>query len=124
MIRTAMLAAALCLGLNAAHAQTWPEKPIKLIVPTGAGAATDLMARMLANDVSKLIGGTIYVENMGGSSGIPAHQAAARAPADGYTFLFSNLSGMALNPLTFRNLPYDPEKDFDPVALIVDLAPQ
>jgi tripartite-type tricarboxylate transporter receptor subunit TctC len=124
MIRAGIFVAALLMGLHPAHAQTWPEKPIKLIVPTGAGAATDLMARVLAADVSKQIGGTIFVENIAGSSGIPAHQAAARAAPDGYTFLFSNTSGMALNSVAFRQLPYDPTKDFDPVAMVADLAPQ
>ncbi len=123
-MRAGVLVAALWMGLPLAHAQTWPQKPIKLIVPTGAGAATDIMARVLAADVSKLIGGAIFVDNIAGSSGIPAHQAAARAAPDGYTFLFTNTSGLALNSVSFRQLPYDPVKDFDPVALVTDLGPQ
>ena len=61
----------------------------KLIVPTSAGSATDIMARPMANDVQSAVGGTIVVENLGGSSGIPAHQAVARAEPDGYTFMFT-----------------------------------
>ncbi|HEY8578783.1 MAG TPA: tripartite tricarboxylate transporter substrate-binding protein [Beijerinckiaceae bacterium] len=110
----------------AAHAQSapWPERPIKLIVPTGAGSATDIMARLLASDVSARIGGSVFVENVAGGSGVPAHQAAARAQADGYTFLFTNTSGLAINPVTFKQLPYDPVKDFTAVALVTDLSPQ
>ena len=109
---------------GAAQAQVWPEKPIKLIVPTGAGAATDIMARLLAASVGDAVGGSIFVENIPGASGIPAHQAAARAPADGYTFIFSNTSGMATNLVTFKKLPYDPLKNFAAVAMVTDVAPQ
>ena len=114
----------LCVGTSTALAQSWPDKPVKLIVPTGAGAATDIMARIMAGEVSKSINGTIFVENIGGSSGIPAHQAAARAEPDGYTFLFSNTSGLALNLVSFKQLPYNPEIDFAAVATVVDLGPQ
>jgi tripartite-type tricarboxylate transporter receptor subunit TctC len=122
--KLAAVATCLWLGLHPACAQNWPDKPIKLIVPTGAGAATDVMARLLANEVSKKISGSIYIENVAGGSGLPAHQAAARAEPDGYTFLFSNTSGLALNPVSFKQLPYDPAKDFSAVAMVVDLAPQ
>ncbi len=107
-----------------APAQTWPVKPVRLIVPTGPGSSTDLMARVMANEVAKAIGGSVYVENIAGASGIPAHQATARAAADGYTFLFTNTSGLASNPVSFKQLPYDPTKDFDAVAIVADLAPQ
>jgi tripartite-type tricarboxylate transporter receptor subunit TctC len=109
-----------------AHAQSapWPNRPIKLIVPTGPGAATDIMARLLANDVSIRIGGSIFVENVAGGAGVPAHQATARAAPDGYTFLFTNTTGMAVNPIAFKSLPYDPAKDFTAVALVTDLSPQ
>lgn len=115
---------ALGLSMTSATGQAWPDKPVKLIVPTGAGAATDIMARIMAGEVSKTINGSIFVENIGGSSGIPAHQAAARAEPDGYTFLFTNTSGLALNMVSFKQLPYDPVNDFAAVALVVDLGPQ
>ena len=122
--RIAAIVTSFWIGLNATNAQTWPDKPIKLIVPTGAGAATDIMARVLAGEVSKLINGSIYVENIAGSSGIPAHLATAKADGDGYTFLFSNTSGLALNPVSFKVLPYDPATAFVAVAMVADLAPQ
>lgn len=124
-LRLACLALIGALGWSLpAAAQAWPSRPVRLIVPTGPGSATDLMARLMANEVSRAIGGAVFVENIAGASGIPAHQATARAAADGYNFLFTNTSGLASNPVTFRQLPYDPAKDFDAVAIIADLAPQ
>lgn len=122
-----LIAVLMLLGATlGAHAQeaAWPDRPIKLIVPTGPGAATDIMARLLANDVSVRIGGSVFVENVAGGAGVPAHQATARAQPDGYTFLFTNTTGLAVNPVTFKQLPYDPAKDFTAVALVTDLSPQ
>jgi tripartite-type tricarboxylate transporter receptor subunit TctC len=123
----AILRAALCATVamaGAAHAQTWPSHPVKLIVPTGPGAATDIMARLIADDVSRAIGQPVFVENMPGASGIVAHETAARAAPDGYTLLFTNTSGMAINLISFKHLPYDPTHDFTAVALVCDPAPQ
>jgi tripartite-type tricarboxylate transporter receptor subunit TctC len=105
-------------------AQNWPNRPIKLIVPTGPGAATDVMARLLADAVSRTIGQPMIVENLSGASGILAHQSVARAAPDGYTLLFTNTSGMAINLISFKQLPYDPTRDFLPVALVCSLGPQ
>ncbi len=122
------LRALLCVALLApsveASAQTWPSRPIKLIVPTGPGAATDVMARLLADGVSKALGQPMVVENIPGASGILAHQTVARAPADGYTLLFTNTSGLAINLASFKKLPYDPARDFAPVAMVCSLGPQ
>jgi tripartite-type tricarboxylate transporter receptor subunit TctC len=95
-----------------ANAETWPARPIKLIVPTGPGAATDVMARLIADDVSRALGQPMFVENMPGASGILAHETAAHAVPDGYTLLFTNTSGMAINLISFKQLPYDPTRDF------------
>ena len=122
-VRAAFCAAILATA-SAAHAQSWPNRPVKLIVPTGPGAATDVMARLMAESVTRAIGQTVVVENLPGASGLLAHQAAARAPADGYTFLFTNTSGLATNPVTFKSIPYDPARDFAPVAVVVDFGPQ
>ncbi len=107
-----------------ASAQTWPTRPIKLVVPTGPGAATDVMARLLADGVSRSLGQPVVVENMPGASGIIAHQSVARAAPDGYTFLFTNTSGMAINLISFKQLSYDPTRDFTPVAMVCSLGPQ
>jgi tripartite-type tricarboxylate transporter receptor subunit TctC len=106
------------------RAQTWPSRPVKLIVPTGPGAATDVMARLLADGVSRTLGQAMVVENLAGASGILAHQSAARAAPDGHTLLFTNTSGMAINLISFKQLPYDPTRDFTAVALVCSLGPQ
>jgi tripartite-type tricarboxylate transporter receptor subunit TctC len=122
------LCCALVLLSGAAGAQTsgqtWPSRPIKLIVPTGPGAATDVMARLIADSVSRTLGQTMFVENVPGASGILAHETAARAAPDGYTLLFTNTSGMAINLISFKQLPYDPTRDFTAVAVACNLAPQ
>lgn len=120
----ALVAFGMIAHVAQADAQTWPDRPIKLIVPTGPGAATDVMARLMAEDVGRRLNGSMIVENRAGASGIPAHQATATADPDGYTFLFTNTSGLASNIVTFKKLPYDPTADFTAVALVVDLAPQ
>jgi tripartite-type tricarboxylate transporter receptor subunit TctC len=125
MTRFAILLCALLFGpIGAAEAQTWPARPVKLIVPTGPGAATDVIARLMADAVSRGLGQTVVVENMPGASGLLAHQNASRAAADGYTFLFTNTSGLATNLVTFKSLPYDPTKDFTSVAMVIDFGPQ
>jgi tripartite-type tricarboxylate transporter receptor subunit TctC len=102
----------------------WPVRPIRLIVPTGAGAATDIMARLLANGIESGLGQSVVVENMPGASGLLAHQAVARAQPDGYTLLFTNTSGMSINPISFKALPYDPARDFTAIAMVCSLGPQ
>jgi tripartite-type tricarboxylate transporter receptor subunit TctC len=123
-----LLRTLICFGLvfhgADASAQTWPSRPIKLIVPTGPGAATDVMARLLADGVSRSLGQSVAVENIPGASGIVAHQAVARAAPDGYTILFTNTSGMAINLISFKQLPYDPTRDFTAVAMVCSQGPQ
>src|SRR5258708_10088430 len=129
VVRAALCAALLVAAGDAqmaggAQAQGWPSRPIKIIVPTGPGAATDVMARLMADSVTRGLGQPVVVENLPGASGLIAHQAAARATPDGYTFLFTNTSGLATNPVTFKSIPYDPAHDFAPVAMVVDFGPQ
>jgi tripartite-type tricarboxylate transporter receptor subunit TctC len=82
------------------------------------------MARLLGDGVARTLGQPIVVENMPGASGIVAHQAAARAAPDGYTLMFTNTSGMAINLISFKQLPYDPARDFTAVAMVCSLGPQ
>jgi tripartite-type tricarboxylate transporter receptor subunit TctC len=93
---TVLFRVLLCCALVAlagdGSAQTWPSRPIKLVVPTGPGAATDVMARLLADGVSRTLSQAMVVENMPGASGLLAHQSVARAQPDGYTLLFTNTS--------------------------------
>jgi len=102
----------------------WPARPIRMIVPTGAGTATDIMARLVANGIGEKLGQQVVVENMPAASGLLAHQAAARAAPDGYTLLFTATSGMSVNPIQFKSLPYDPARDFVAVAMVCSLGPQ
>jgi tripartite-type tricarboxylate transporter receptor subunit TctC len=123
-----LVRALICLAVLAlageTHAQTWPSRPVKLIVPTGPGTATDVMARLLADQMSRSLGQSMIVENMPGASGILAHQSVGRAAADGYTLLFTNTSGMAINLISYKQLPYDPTRDFTPIAMVCSLGPQ
>jgi tripartite-type tricarboxylate transporter receptor subunit TctC len=123
----ACVAAALSLDAraqNAPPASSWPTRPIRMIVPTGAGTATDIMARLVANGIGERLGQPVVVENMPAASGLLAHQAAARATPDGYTLLFTATSGMSINPIQFKSLPYDPARDFVAVAMVCNLGPQ
>jgi tripartite-type tricarboxylate transporter receptor subunit TctC len=120
----ALIFCLVCVLAVDVNAQGWPSRPFKLIVPTGPGAATDVMARMLADGVSRKLDQPMVVENMPGASGIVAHQTVARAAPDGYTFLFTNTSGLAINLISFKQLPYDPTKDFTAVATVCNQGPQ
>jgi tripartite-type tricarboxylate transporter receptor subunit TctC len=124
---TSILRALLCAVVMSlagqAHAQSWPSRPIKLIVPTAPGHAVDIMARILTTGVSQTIGQPVIVENMPGASGLLGAQATARAEPDGYTFLFAPASLLSSNMYLVKSLPYDPSRDFAPVAMVCDSGP-
>ena len=101
-------------------AQTYPSKPIKLIVPYATGGFTDALARQLAQKFSESMGQSVIVENKPGASTIIGVSAAAKAPADGYTLLLTT-GAMTINPHLFPKLPYDAERDFAPIGRVVDL---
>ncbi|MFY9694763.1 MAG: tripartite tricarboxylate transporter substrate binding protein, partial [Xanthobacteraceae bacterium] len=123
-LRVLLLLWAFLISASDLHAQSWPSRVIKLIVPTGPGAATDVMSRLLSEGISGNLGQPVVVENMPGASGIVAHEFVGRAAPDGYVLLFTNTSGMAINPISFKALPYDPIRDFAPVAMVCSLGPQ
>jgi tripartite-type tricarboxylate transporter receptor subunit TctC len=128
-----VLHALFCIVLLAAavgtrvQAQTtpanWPARPIRLIVPTGPGLGTDIMARLLADGVSRTLGQQIYVENVPGASGITGAQQAARAAPDGYTLFFANASTFTSNMFLLKSIPYDPTRDFTAVAMVSNQGP-
>ncbi len=105
------------LALNSANAQTWPDKPIKLIVPSAAGGGFDIMARILADRLQKRLGQNVIVENRSGAGTRVGSDYVARATPDGYTWLFGALSNIALNAGLYKNLSYDPLRDFKPAGL-------
>jgi tripartite-type tricarboxylate transporter receptor subunit TctC len=99
-----------------AHAQTYPDRPIRLIVSIAAGSVTDVIMRAAANELSPKLGQQLVIENKGGASGILGGQACAQAAPDGYTFCVIYHSTMSYNPLLFDKLPYNPDADFVPVS--------
>ncbi len=124
MIRTfatAAVAALLPTSLfwaGGVQAQAYPAKPVRFIVPFTAGSATDSVARLVGAHVTEATGQTVLVENRAGASGIIGAEAAARAPADGYTMLIGTNTTNAANASLFKVLPYSQQKDFAPVSLI------
>jgi tripartite-type tricarboxylate transporter receptor subunit TctC len=112
-----VLGAALLLSLHG-HAQDFPTRPIKLIVPYAAGGLPDTMTRILTVHAGELLGQPVVVENRGGAGGISGSEAVAKSPPDGYTLLVADVGQLAINQYIFSRLPYDPRKDFTPVTLI------
>lgn len=116
-LRTALL----CLSLSAfgaAFAQAWPSKPVKIVTAFAAGSASDIVARLLAQQLQTEYGQPFVVENKPGASGVIAAEHVAKAPADGYTLFLSTNTVHSGNPHLFKKLPYDPLKDFTPIARI------
>jgi tripartite-type tricarboxylate transporter receptor subunit TctC len=109
---------AFVLAAFVAHAETYPNKPIRAIVPFPAGSATDGMARLVSAHFAKAFGHGLIIENMVGATGAIASRAAARAAPDGYTILFSTNSTHSANAYLYGNLGYDPLADFTPLALL------
>jgi tripartite-type tricarboxylate transporter receptor subunit TctC len=111
MIRRLLLAL-LALAVTApAMAQSWPSRPVKLIVPFGAGSTPDLVMRLIADHLKDKLGQNFVVENKPGASGNLGTDAVAKAPPDGYTLGLSIGGPLAINPLLFASMPYDPAKD-------------
>ena len=123
MLKTAGLAASaaaasgldIALGIDRANAAAYPERPIKIIVPFAAAGPTDIMARILAQNLASALGGTIIVENRPGAGGNIGIGYAAHAEADGYTLLVVS-TAYAVNPGLYTKIPYDPYKDFAPIT--------
>jgi tripartite-type tricarboxylate transporter receptor subunit TctC len=108
----------LLLFTGHALAQEWPSRPVKFFVSQAPGTSPDITARYLADRLSKLWNQPVVVENRPGGQNVPGAQAAARSPADGYNFFYATTAAIVSNPVTFKSLPYDPAKDFVPVAMI------
>lgn len=117
MIRKLVLSLVLALP-QTLLAQDWPSRPVKFIVSQAPGTSPDITARFLADRLSKLWGQALVVENRPGGQNVTGTLAAAKSPADGYTFFYATSAAIVSNPFTFKALPYDPERDFAPVAMI------
>ncbi len=112
---------AFCLMSLPLSAQTWPSRPIRLIVPYAAGGATDVFARLVAGKLQEQLGTPVIVENRAGAGGNIGADAVAKATPDGYTLLF-NINGHAIAPAIYKSLPFDPDKDFLPITQLVSTA--
>jgi len=108
---------ALALAASAAHAQAWPNKPIKMIVPFPAGGPTDVLTRSLSDKLSTALGQPVVVDNKPGAGGTIGSDLAAKSPNDGYTLLMATGSTHSVGPY-LQKLPYDPVKDFVPVVYV------
>lgn len=114
------LAAATALsGALAQTAEPYPIKPVKIVVGFPPGQASDTIARMLAAKLTEALGQSFIVDNKPGAAGIVAHESGKSAKPDGYTLLVGSTATLAVNPSLYRNLPYDPLRDFVPVALLI-----
>ena len=111
-------ALALCTGLAPA-ADSYPSRPVTLVVPFAAGGSTDLIARIIAEKMTEDLGQTVIVENKAGAGGNIGAAAVATADPDGYTILMGTIATHALNPAIMKDMPYDPVKDFAPISLLV-----
>jgi tripartite-type tricarboxylate transporter receptor subunit TctC len=114
----ALLGSSIACAAGLATAQTFPTKPITLVVPFGAGSGTDLTARAFGQVLSSTFGVPVVIDNRGGANGVIAAQQVARAPADGYTLFFTSNTTQVGNPWLLKKLPYDPEADFAPVTAL------
>jgi tripartite-type tricarboxylate transporter receptor subunit TctC len=115
-VRCAVIALGLAIGA-AAQAQSWPARPVRVIIPFAPGGGTDIQGRLLGKKFYESMGQTFVVENRTGAAGLIGAEVAARAPADGYTILFTTAS-LAVNVSLYKKIAFDPLKDLQPVSWI------
>lgn len=107
------------LGLAVgAQAQDFPNRPLRLIVPAGAGTSTDIVARMMGDGLSRELGQPVVVENKTGASGNIAHEFVAKATPDGYTLILTNTGPLSINKALYKKINFDPVKDFTPLTTV------
>ena len=116
--RSALAAAALTVPALARAQAGWPKQSVRFVVPFAPGGTSEIVARTIANELTKQLGQTVYVENKGGGAGLPAMQDVAKAVPDGHTIILGHVGSLAVNPYIFPNQPYDVNKDFVPVTLL------
>ena len=96
----------------------WPTQSVRFVVPFAPGGTSEIVARTVANELTKQLGQTVFVDNKGGGAGIPAMQEVAKSKPDGHTIILGHVGSLAVNPYIFPNQPYDVNKDFVPVTLL------
>ena len=115
--RTAFALGCAVVAANAAS-QSYPQRPIRFVIPYAPGGNTDMIGRVLGGKLTESMGQTIVVENRGGAATLIGAENVAKAPADGYSMLLATSTTLAINPHLYKTLPYDPLKDFTPVILV------
>jgi tripartite-type tricarboxylate transporter receptor subunit TctC len=120
MIRFLLVALAALLA-QAAQAQSWPAKPIRLVVPFAPGGSSSIVARSVAAEMEKGLGQPIIIDNKPGGGGNVAMQDVARADPDGYTLIIGHIGTLAVNPFMFESLPFDTNRDFTAVSLLAKI---
>ena len=118
--RRLLLALAASTLATSALAQAWPAKPIRIVVPFPPGGGTDTIARETSQKVAAATGWTIVIDNKPGAGGNLGVDAAAKAPADGYTLVLGQTSNLAINPTLYAKMPYDSQKDLAPIVLVAN----
>jgi tripartite-type tricarboxylate transporter receptor subunit TctC len=118
-IKTVVRLCALTLLVGVAQAQSWPSKPVTLVVPFPPGGSTDMVARSVATKLQERLGQTFVVDNRAGATGTIGATQVKRSPADGYTFMVTSLGPLVVAPHLLKNVPYDAGKDFDPLSVLV-----
>jgi tripartite-type tricarboxylate transporter receptor subunit TctC len=119
-MRTIIAAVLACLITGPATAQTWPTRPVTMVVPFPAGGPIDLVGRIFSQKLSEALGQQVIVENVGGAGGSTGAARVAKAPADGYTFLFGNQGTHTFSQLLYKKPLYNAVKDFAPVTVVVE----
>ena len=125
MLRRLQLLAVLVAGVACAEtslAQSYPTRPVRVVVPFAAGSATDIMARIIADELRATFDQSFIVDNKPGASAQIGAELVAKAPPDGYTLFVTTNTSHSANPFLFKKLPYDPIKDFTPIANIMRIA--
>src|SRR5687768_14404400 len=113
-----IVGAAFAAAAIPAFAQSWPNKPIRVMVPFPPGGSTDIVARIVASKLEKSLGQPLVIENRGGAGGTIGAAVGAKAAPDGYFLTFGSTSTHAVAPSVFQRLEYDPVKDFAPISLV------
>src|SRR5262245_35170728 len=114
---TVMLALVATCAADAAHADEYPSRPIRIVVPYAPGGGADTVARIVAKRVGETIGQTVVIENKGGAGSIIGTELVAKAAPDGYTLLLGQSGPISINPAVYKSLPYDPVKDLTPISM-------
>jgi tripartite-type tricarboxylate transporter receptor subunit TctC len=112
------LAVLLLLAAGAAHSQTYPAKPVRMVVPWPPGGTNDILGRALAEPLGRALNQQVIIDNRGGSNGVIGADVVARAPGDGYTIMFHSITSHVTNPAVYSKLSYDTVRDFTPITQI------